>query len=225
MIPPEQNAAFVAAMEDVLDLYAEPYEPQFPVVCLDERPCFLIADVLSPIPLDPGRPKRYDYEYEKRGSATVFGFLEPRTGKRHMRVTERRTKQDFARAIDHLLTELYPTATKVRLVLDNLNTHTLAALYDTFPAEKARWLARRLEFHFTPKHGSWLNAVELEFAALSKQCLDRRIGSRNDLTTEVAAWCEQRNVVGSPIDWRFDTATARHKLSRVYPELDEPNQC
>lgn len=225
VIPPEQNAAFVAALEDVLDLYAEPYEPQFPVVCFDERPCFLIADVLSPIPLDPGRPKRYDYEYEKRGSANVFGSLEPKTGKRHLRVTERRTKRDFAHAIKHLLTVLYPTAIKVRLVLDNLNTHTLAALYDTFPAEEARRLARRLEFHFTPKHGSWLNAVELEFAALSKQCLDRRIGSRDKLTTEVAAWCDARNLAGSPIDWRFDTLSARQKLKRVYPRLDATDQC
>ena len=155
MIPPEQNAAFVAAMEDVLDLYAEPYDERFPVVCLDERPCFLIAEVLTPSPLGPGRPQRYDDEYEKNGSANVFGFPLPKTGQRHLQVTERRTKQDFAHAIDHLLTELYPTATKIRLVLDNLNTHTLAALYDTFPAEQARCLARRLEFHFTPKHGSW----------------------------------------------------------------------
>ncbi len=211
-------------MEDVLDLYAEPYDEPFPVVCLDERPCFLIAEVLTPIPLGPGRPQRYDYEYEKWGSANVFGFLEPKTGKRCMRVTERRTKQDFAHAIKHLLTALYPTAIKVRLVLDNLNTHTLAALYDTFPAEEARRLARRLEFHFTPKHGSWLNAVELEFATLSKQCLDRRIGSREELTTEVGAWCEQRNLTASPIDWRFDTATARQKLARVYPQLDLANQ-
>ncbi len=211
-------------MEDVLDLYAEPYDAHFPVVCFDERPCFLIADVLTPIPLGPGRPSRHDYEYEKRGSANVFGFLEPKTGQRHLRVTERRTKQDFAHAVECLLTERYPAATKVRLVLDNLNTHTLAALYDTFPAEKARCLARRLEFHFTPKHGSWLNAVELEFAALSKQCLDRRIGSREELTTEVGAWCEQRNLTASPIDWRFDTSTARQKLKRVYPELYATNQ-
>ena len=141
-------------MEDVLDLYAEPHDERFPVVCFDERPCFLIAEVLTPIPLGPGRPSRYDYEYEKNGSANVFGFLGPKTGQRHLRVTERRTKQDFAHAIKHLLTALYPTAIKVRLVLDNLNTHTLAALYDTFPAEEARRLARRLEFHFTPKHGS-----------------------------------------------------------------------
>jgi transposase len=224
VIPPAQNAAFVAAMEDVLDLYAEPYSPLFPVVCFDERPCFLIADILTPIPLKPGQPMRYDYEYEKKGSANVFGFLEPKTGKRHMQVTKRRTKQDFANVIKHLLSELYPTATKVRLVLDNLNTHTLAALYDTFPPEQARNLARRLEFHFTPKHGSWLNAVELEFAALSKQCLDRRIGSSEELTTEVSAWCEQRNVPGPTIDWRFDTPTARQKLKRVYPKLDVTNQ-
>ena len=135
-------------------------------MCFDERPCFLIADVLTPIPLKLGQPMRYDYEYEKKGSANLFGFLEPETGKRHLQVTARRTKRDFALIMKHLLTVLYPTATKVRLVLDNLNTHTVAALYDTFPAEEARSLARRLEFHFTPKHGSWLNAVELEFAAL-----------------------------------------------------------
>lgn len=211
-------------MEDVLDLYAEPYSALFPVVCFDERPCFLIADVLTPIPLKPGQPLRYDYEYEKKGSANLFGFLEPRTGKRQLQVTERRTKQDFARAIKHLLTELYPDAVKVRLVLDNLNTHTVAALYDTFPAEEARCLARRLEFHFTPKHGSWLNAVELEFAALSKQCLDRRIGSIEELTAEVTAWCGERNVSGPTIDWRFDTPTARKKLKRVYPRLAVADQ-
>lgn len=211
-------------MEDVLDLYAEPYSALFPVVCFDERPCFLIADVLTPVPLKPGQPKRYDYEYEKKGSANLFGFLEPGTGKRHLQVTERRTKRDFALMMKHLLTVLYPTATKVRLVLDNLNTHTVAALYDTFPAAAARRLARRLEFHFTPKHGSWLNAVELEFAALSKQCLDRRIGSIEALTTEVTAWCSERNVSGPIIDWRFDTLTARKKLKRVYPRLDVTDQ-
>lgn len=211
-------------MEDVLDLYAEPYDERFPVVCLDERPCFLIAHVLTPIPLGPGRPQPHDYEYEKNGSATVFGLLEPNTGQRYLRVTERRTKQDFAHAIKHLLTALYPTAIKVRLVLDNLNTHTLAALYDTFAPEQARALARRPEFHFTPKHGSWLNAALLEFAALSKQCLDRRTGSREELTTEVTAWCEQRNLTSLPIDWRFDTPTARQKLKRVYPELHAANQ-
>jgi transposase len=233
VIPPEQNAAFVAAMEDVLDLYAEPYSAQFPVVCFDERPCFLIfderpcfliADVLTPIPLKLGQPMRYDYEYEKKGSANLFGFLEPGTGKRHLQVTARRTKRDFALIMKHLLTVLYPTATKVRLVLDNLNTHTVAALYDTFPAEEARSLARRLEFHFTPKHGSWLNAVELEFAALAKQCLDRRIGSIEELTTEVTAWCRERNVSGPTIDWRFDTPTARKKLKRVYPATEVTDQ-
>lgn len=136
-------------MEDVLDLYAEPHNSLFPVVCFDERPCFLLADVLTPTPLRPGKPLRYDYEYEKKGSANLFGFLEPKTGRRHLQVTERRTKRDFALMMKHLLTVLYPTATKVRLVLDNLNTHTVAALYDTFPAEEARCLARRLEFHFT----------------------------------------------------------------------------
>ncbi len=211
-------------MEDVLDLYAEPYSPLFPVVCFDERPCFLLANVLTPTPLKPGQPLRYDYEYEKKGSANLFGFLAPKTGKRHLQVTERRTKGDFALVMKHLLTVLYPAATKVRLVLDNLNTHTVAALYETFPAEEARRLARRLEFHFTPKHGSWSNAVELEFAALTKQCLDRRIGSIEELTTEVTAWCRERNASGPAVTWRFDTPTARQKLKRVYPSLDVADQ-
>ena len=157
--------------------------------------------------------------YEKRGSANVFGFLEPKTGQRHLRVTERRTKQDFAHAIDYLLTELYPAATKVRLVLDNLNTHTLAALYDTFPAEEARRLARRLEFHFTPKHGSWLNVQELEWSALDRQALGERIGDRARLERLVAHWLEERRKRTVTINWQFTTADARIKLKRLYPQM------
>lgn len=204
-------------MEDILDLYAEPYDPLFPVVCFDERPCQPIADVLTPIPLKPGQPLRFDYEYERCGSANVFGVFEPKTGDRHLEVTQRRTKRDFALVMKRLVDELYPSAVRIRLVLDNLNTHSIATLYETFSAAEARRIARRLEFHFTPKHGSWLNAVELEFAALGKQCLDRRIGSIEVLSREVEAWCERRRAQGATVRWTFDTPTARQKLSHLYP--------
>ncbi|WP_433961775.1 IS630 family transposase [Deinococcus sonorensis] len=217
VIPPLQNAAFVAAMEDVLDLYARPYNAFFPVVCFDERPCQLIDDVMTPLPLKPGQPERFDDEYVRNGTANVFGMLEPLTGRRWLRVTEQRTKRDFAHAIKHVVNVLYPEAVLIRVVLDNLNTHSLAALYETFPAAEARCLAKKLEFHFTPKRGSWLNAVEIEFAALSKQCLDRRIGRIERLREEVEAWCERRNARGVKVEWRFTTEVARTKLDHLYP--------
>lgn len=204
-------------MEDVLDLYAEPYDVHAPVVCFDERPCQLLADVLTPLPLKPGQPERFDYEYERKGTANLFGVLEPKSGRRWLSVTERRTRRDFAEAIRHVVDVLYPTATVIRVVLDNLNTHSFAALYETFPAAEARRLARKLSLHFTPKHGSWLNAVEVEFAALSKQCLDRRIGSIEALTSEVNAWAQRRNAANVGVTWRFTTQAARTKLGRLYP--------
>ena len=210
-------------MEDVLDLYAEPFDATRPVVCFDERPCFLIADVLTPVPLKPGQPMRYDYEYERKGTANLFGFIEPLTGERYLEVTKRRTKRDFAFTMRRLV-ERYPRTEVIRVLGDNLNTHAVAALYDTFPAVEARRLARRLEFHFTPKHGSWLNAMEVEFAALSKQCLDRRIASIEELACEVGAWGDERNVSGPVIRWVFDTPTARQKLARLYPiEVADPS--
>lgn len=205
-------------MEDVLDLYAKQYDPLRPVVCFDERPCQLIADVMTPLPLKPGQPYRFDYEYERRGIANLFGVLEPRTGSRWFQVTERRTKQDFAQAVKHVIDVLYPEAIVVRMVLDNLSTHSIAALYETFPAREARRLARKLEFHFTPKHGSWLNAVELEFAVLTRQCLDRRIGTIEMLRAEIEAWSISRTAKGIKVDWRFTTDDARRTLPRLYPQ-------
>lgn len=216
MIPPEQNAAFVAVMEDMLDLYAEPYDTHAPVVCFDERLCQLLADVLTSLPLKPGQPERFDYEYERKGTANLFGVFEPKSGRRWLSVTERRTKRDFAEATRHVIDVLYPTATVIRVVLDNLNTHSFAALYETFPAAEARRLVKKLSLHFTPKHGSWLNAVEIEFAALSKGCRDRRIGSIEALTSEVNAWVQRRNAQGVGVTWRFTTEAARTKLGRLY---------
>jgi hypothetical protein len=205
------------AMEEVLDLYERPYDPAQPVVCFDERPCQLLAETRAPLPLLPGRPARYDYTYRRRGSANVFGYLEPLRGWRHLEVTTRRTKRDFAHWMRRLVDEFYPRAELIHVVLDNLNTHTKAALYETFPAPLAQRLARKLVFHYTPLHGSWLHAVEIEFAALSKQCLDRRIGDRTTLTREVAAWEGARNATAVKVDWQFRTADARIKLKRLYP--------
>ncbi len=204
-------------MEEVLDLYERPYDPAQPVVCFDERPCQLLAETRAPLPPLPGRPARCDYTYRRRGSANVFGYLEPLRGWRHMEVTTRRTKRDFARCMRRLVDELYPTAKLIHVVLDNLNTHTKGALYETFPASVAQRLARKLVFHYTPLHGSWLNAVEIEFAALSKQCLDRRIGDRTTLAQEVAAWEGARNATAVKVDWQCRTADARIKLKRLYP--------
>ena len=219
MIPPTENAAFVAAMEDVLDLYAQPEDPLFPVICFDERPCQLLADVLTPIPLKPGQPLREDDEYERKGTANLFGMLEPLSGTRWLKVTEQRTKTEFAACMQHVCDVLYPYAVTIRVVLDNLNTHTVAALYETFPAAEARRLATRLEFHFTPKHGRWLNAVEIEFAVLSRQCLDRRIDSVERLRSEVEAWSRKRNQKRVGVKWRFTTDDARRKLPCLYPTI------
>ena len=204
-------------MEEVLDLYEEPYEDKRPVVCFDERPCQLLGEVRAPLPPKPGKPKRQDYEYERRGTGNVFGYFEPLAGRREMEVTERRSSQDFARCMRRLVDELYPGAEVIRVVLDNLSSHSKSSLYATFEPEEARRIARKLEFHFTPKHGSWLNAVEIEFAALAKQCLDRRIGDLETLRTEVAAWTSERNARVAKVDWQFTTSDARIKLKRLYP--------
>jgi hypothetical protein len=213
----------VCAMEDVLDVYERPYDPAQPVVCFDERPCQLLAEARPPLPPSPGRPARFDYTYRRRGSANVFGYLEPLRGWRRMEVTARRTKRDFARCMHRLVHELYPAAETIHVVLDNLNTHTKHALYETFPAAEARRLAAKLVFHHTPLHGSWLNAVEIEFAALTKQCLDRRIGDRPTLTREVAAWEATRNATAVKVNWQFRTADARIKLRRLYPVFADPS--
>ncbi len=178
----------MAAMEDVLDLYAEPYDPARPVVGFDERPLQLVAETRTPLPAAPGRKQRFDYEYERRGTGNVFTTVEPLAGWRHVAVTERRTAVDFAEQMRWLADEAYPQATVVRVVLDNLNTHTTASLYAAFPAREARRIAKRLEFHHTPKHGSWLNVAECELAVLATQCLDRRLPDLGTVAREVAAW-------------------------------------
>lgn len=204
-------------MEDILDLYAEPYDPERPVVCLDERPCQLIAETRVPRPPAPGRPARYDYEYQRCGTANLFGLLEPLRGWRHMQVTAQRTKVDFAHCLRDLVDQHYPEAKRIRVVLDNLNTHCLDVLYEVFEPAEATRLRRRLELHHTPKHASWLNQIEIEFSVLSRQCLNRRIPEQAQLAREVAAWEARRNAAGATIDWQFTTEKAHQKMARAYP--------
>jgi hypothetical protein len=218
-LPEGPSAEFVAAMEDVLEVYHRPYDPQRPVVCLDECSKQLIGEVRTPLPPQPGRIAKYDSEYERRGTANLFMAVEPLAGKRKVCVTDRRTRVDWARFIRLLLTAVYPEAAVVVLVMDNLNTHGVASLYEAFAPEVARALAARLEIHYTPKHGSWLNMAETELSVLSRQCLDRRIASQEILVREVAAWEHRRDEYSVRIDWRFTTADARIKLKRLYPSF------
>ena len=209
-------------MEDVLDLDAEPPDPKRPRVCFDERPVQLVGETRVPLPPGPGQPARYDYEYERKGTANLFVHFSPdgpdgRGGWRHVAVTARRTRHDFAHQMRALVDEHFPEADVVRVVLDNLNTHTPAALYEAFAPEEARRIASKLELHYTPKHGSWLNLAELEISVLSRQCLDRRLESIPVLTHEVAAWQAPRNAARATIHWRFTCADARTKLARLYP--------
>jgi len=206
-------------MEDVLAVYALPYDPLYPVVCMDESSRQLIGEVAEPIPAAPGRPARVDHEYVRNGVAQIFLEVEPLAGRRHLQVTDRRTARDWALWIKSMLDERYPKATKVRLVLDNLNTHTPASLYQAFEPQEARRLAERIEFHFTPKHGSWLNVAEIELSALQQQCLDRRIPDKHTMQSEIAAWQDDRNHRPSTIDWQFQTSDARIKLRHLYPKL------
>jgi hypothetical protein len=204
-------------MEDVLDLYAEPSDPQYPVVCFDESPYQLVSEVRQPLPVHPGQPGRYDYEYRRGGACNLFMFFEPLQGWRHVKVTDRRTAQDFAYCMQDLVDVHFPQATVISVVLDNLNTHTPAALYATFPPAEACRILRRLDFHYTPKHGSWLNMAEIEFAVVSTQCLDRRLGDQETVRRAVAAWERTRNAQKATVDWRFTTAKARRKLKHIYP--------
>ena len=220
MIPPQENADFVYHMEDVLALYHEPYNPDCPMVCFDESSKQLIKETRCPLPQLPGQARRYDYEYERNGTRNLFMFSEPLTGWRHVKVTERRTKQDWAHCMKQLVDEYYPDAECIRVVQDNLNTHTPAALYETFEASEARRLLDKLEFHYTPKHGSWLNMAEIEFSVLTRQCLDRRIPDEVTLCREIAAWESARNAQASEINWRFTTDDARIKLAQLYPSID-----
>ena len=206
-------------MEDVLDLYHGPYDEHFPLICMDESNKQLVGEVHAPIAPAPGHGQINDHEYVRNGVAEIFLEVEPLTGRRHVAVTERRTRKDWAVFIQGMLEVRYPKALKVILVLDNLNTHNAASLYETFPPEHARQLASRLEIHYTPKHGSWLNIAEIELSALNGQCLNRRIPDIAHMRTEVAAWERKRNNRATTIDWRFTTADARIKLKRLYPKL------
>jgi len=220
-LPAGPSADFVAAMEDVLDVYHRPYDPQQPVVCMDECSKQLIGEVREPLPAKPGQVAKYDSEYVRRGTANVFLAVEPLAGKRTVRVTERRTRVDWAQFIRLLLVTVYPQVAKIILVMDNLNTHGLASLYEAFDPDTARALAARLEIHYTPKHGSWLNMAETELSVLSRQCLDRRIDSKDVLDQETALWERDRNTACTRINWRFATADARIKLKRLYPSFEK----
>ena len=220
MLPPKAHAGFVAAMEDVLEVYARPYDPKRPQVCLDEGGKQLIGDVRPPLPVRPGTPRREDYEYERQGMANLFMAFEPLAGTRRVEVTQRKTNQDFARLIKRLVDEWYPDAERVVLVLDNLSTHGPAALYETFEPAEARRLVEKLEIHYTPKHGSWLNVAEMELSTLARQGLDRRIPDLEALRREVAAWVTTRNAAVAKVDWQFTTADARVKLKKLYPTIE-----
>ena len=206
-------------MEDVLELYHKPYDPLRPVVCFDEGTKQLIGETRTVLPMAPGQPLRYDYEYERHGTCNLFMFFSPLVAWRHVKVTEQRTMVDFAHCMRDLVDVHFPDAEVIRVVLDNLNTHKPASLYEAFEPAEARRILERLEFHFTPKHGSWLNMAEIELNVLGSQCLDRRIADQAFLTTEVAAWEAQRNQHASTVNWQFTTADARIKLRKLYPSF------
>ena len=220
MIPPQGNGDFAAAMERVLDVYRRPLDPAFPVVCMDETPRQLISETRVPIPAKPGRPGRHDYEYRRCGTCNVFMAAEPLAGKRMTKVTERRTKADWAHFLADIA-ERYADAESITLMMDNLNTHRPGALYEAYPPAQAKALWDRFEFVYTPKHGSWLNVAEIELNVMIRQCLGRRIDSINVLRTEVAAWQASRDRIRAKVDWQFTTDDARIRLKRLYPTFDE----
>ena len=215
---PEINAEYVARMEHVLDLYAEAPDPRRPLVCFDESPTQLIGEVREPIPAKPGQLQRYDAEYQRNGTVNLFVFIDVHRRWRHVEVTDRRTAIDFAKCMPDLVDVHYPVAEVVRVVLDNLSTHAPGALYQAFEPEEARRILRRIRFHFVPKHGSWLNMVEIEIGVLRGQCLDRRIEDVPSLKTEIAAWEKARNEARATIEWTFTTENAREKMGRAYPK-------
>lgn len=206
-------------MENILDLYCLTYDEDYPVICMDEKPYQLLDDVLSPLPMKPGKPKRTDYEYERKGTCSIFVFSEPLSGWHYANARERRTAVDFAHEIKKLLTVYYPKAKKIRLVLDNLNTHIPASLYKAFPASEARELLKRLEFHYTPKHGSWLNIAEISISLLARQCINRRIPDIETLNNELVSWCCEYNNHSTPVNWQFTSEDARVKLYNLYPHV------
>jgi hypothetical protein len=218
---PEADAAFVAAMEDVLDTYEQPYDPREPKVCFDETSKQLIGETRQALPAQPGQTARYDYEYQRNGTRNLFLFFEPLHGWRHVEVTQQRTHRDFAQCMRWLVEVAYPDARRIHVVLDNLNTHRAASLYATFPPAEARCLLRKLVFHYTPKHGSWLNMAEIEFSVFARLCLDRHIPDETTLKREVAAFEAERNANQASIDWQFFTADARVKLKRLYPSTSD----
>jgi len=208
-------------MEDVLDLYAQPYDPRRPVVCFDEKIVQLIAETRIPLPAKPGQPERFDYEYKRNGTRNLFVYFQPLAGWRHIEVTEHRTKIDFAHCMKYLVDECFPNAEVVRIVNDNLNTHSPASLYEAFEPAEAKRILDRLEFHYTPKHASWLNMVEIDIGILSEQCLDDRIPDEDTLQREVGAWETSRNERRATVNWRFSTSDARVKLKRLYPDISK----
>ena len=220
IIPPEANAEFVCQMEEVLNVYQRPPDPARPLVCFDEASKQLVDHVAAPIAAKPGRPSRVDYEYVRNGTANVFMLYAPLEGRREALVTERRTVVDYARAIRHLVDVMFPAAEKIVLVQDNLNTHKPASLYAAFPPEEARRLIDKLEIHYTPKHGSWLNMAEIELGVLGRQCLDRRVPDQSTMAREVAAWQRLRDESKGKVDWQFTTKDARVKLKRLYPVVE-----
>ena len=219
MIPPEASAGFVASMEDVLEVYQRPRDPKRPLVCLDETSKQMIRETRAPIPMKPGREKREDYEYERNGVANLFMLFAPLDGWRRVEVTDRRAAVDYAQVLKYLSDTRFPDAEKIVLVQDNLNTHAPASLYAAFPPAEARRLVERFEWHYTPKHGSWLDMAESELGVLASQCLDRRIPDKETLTREIAAWTDNRNKHHARADWQFTTTDARVKLKRLYPLL------
>lgn len=206
-------------MEDVLDVYTQPYDPLRPQVCMDETSKQLLSDVREALPAQAGQPQRVDYEYQREGVADLFMFFEPLAGKRFVQVTDQRTRKDWAHAMKTLADEIYPQAEKIVIVMDNLNTHSPISFYETFEPQEARRLANCFEFHYTPKHGSWLNMAEIELGVLIRQCLSRRIADKTTLEREVLAWQNDRNVKVVIVDWRFTTADARIKLKHLYPVI------
>jgi hypothetical protein len=216
---PAASARFVAAMEHILDLYELPYNPLRPMVCFDETSKQLIEETRLPLPASPGQVSRYDYEYRRHGTRNLFLFFEPLAGWRHVEVTGRRTKLDFARQMRWLVDVAYPDAECIEVVLDNLNTHTYAALYEAFDPAEARRIARKLAFHYTPTHASWLNMAEIEISVLDRQCLDRRLPEMTLVSSEVFAWVNQRNQQRAMVDWQFTNSNARSKLEYLYPSI------
>ena len=207
-------------MEDVLEVYHRPYDPARPLICLDEASKQLVGEDVQPLPPEPGQPERFDYEYVRNGTVNLFMLSEPLAGWRHVAVTQRRTAKDFAEVVRWLAEDVHPEAERIVLVMDNLNTHKLASLYEAFPPEQARRIAERIEVHHTPKHGSWLNVAEIELSVLSRQCLDRRIGSADEVVDAVDVWQTERNDQAVGVQWRFTTADARIKLRRLYPAVE-----